>query len=863
MGRDGRAASGRPSLRVVKRGDFLPLLEQAVGGLAGRGQEKRANCPLPGHEDDTSHDFAVNVETGLWYCHKCGRKGNLLMLLRALGWDDERIRQALQQHALLDGTSKKAVSPRTSKPAMGAKTVKHKAPTEEDVEERHRRLLADEAAMAKLAERGINEDTVRACKLGLSESGVHLCIPIRDAEGKLVNIKAHRLDGQKPKAMNWPDHGEARLFGVDRISCVPSGETVLLCEGELDAIRAWQHGFHAVSGTGGCKTFREEWGEPLHDKHVVVVYDTDTAGREAAANVVDILKEPTRLGRILSIKNVELPFAEGGEGKDVTDWFKAGGTAEELRRLIEATPEVDVHAWPEIHERDRELCTLPSCDPDTLLGAAPSFRDYVQSVAEYLQVPPELPMMLGLSTASLALCGAVVVEPKVDWQEHPPIWTVVLQPPGHRKSATLKEIIRPIRDWCRDETARLKQHISRQRQRRAIAEKQLDKLVADAARGVSGTSIEESWQRAGDLRVELDEEVIIHAPQLVALDATPEAMCVLLANNGERLGLVGAEADVLDIVLGRYADGKPNLGVMLCGYGGESYEVNRKTRDPIYLDRPLIVVGLAIQPESVLEMLGSDVARGRGMVGRCLFVRPQSLLGTREYDSPPIPGELREWWDTTIHSLLALPRPNDYLLGEFPVARRGGEPAVLKLSPEAELSFRRLHQMLEPELSDYGELKEVTDFGGKLMGHIARIALSLHFLRGRGIHDPIDCPTMRSAATFATFLAHHFILVVTEASESAAEEQLGRAVKWLRQIEGRDFNKSELYHALKTSASPKAKDWEPVLKKLAEKGMIRLLPREEGQPGRPPERYEVNPALIIPPNQNPQNPQNTALEGGP
>jgi DNA primase len=40
----------------------------------------RVNCPLPDHEDQTA-SFSINVSNGLWKCHGCDQKGNLITLI--------------------------------------------------------------------------------------------------------------------------------------------------------------------------------------------------------------------------------------------------------------------------------------------------------------------------------------------------------------------------------------------------------------------------------------------------------------------------------------------------------------------------------------------------------------------------------------------------------------------------------------------------------------------------------------------------------------------------------------------------------------------------------------------------------------
>ncbi len=846
MDRSGHAQAGRNGWAELRdataRGNYLPLLLRSIPGLAGQGTEMRANCPLPGHEGDKSRDFAINIQTGLWRCHKCNRSRNILTLLRALGWEDQQVRKELDQHGLLE--EKRMGAKTKSKPQpKQRKTEEEKGPppTEEHVAKFLDALLSSEKAKDLLANRGIALETATRFQLGWWDGRV--TIPIRDVGGRLVNLKGHTLTGQQPKALNCSGYGAARLFGAHLLTGQAPRGILLLCEGELDAILANQHGFVAVSGTGGCNTFLPEWCRYFHGWHVVIVYDTDRPGREGAAMVLRELARDIRAGKVLSAKNLVLPFASPADGKDLTDWFKAGGTREKLIELIEAVPAHDAFAWPPLPEEANTNAAPPVCDLGQMLAATPAFREFVEAVAAFLQVPVEMPLMLGLAAVSLTLCGAVVIELKLDWCEPPPIWVIVLQAPGHRKSAALARIVRPILGWCKEEIEKLKPCISHQRQRREAMTRQLSRLTDSAAKPGGGKGAG-ALVEAQELRRQLDAEAIIYPPQLIAIDATPEAMCDLLVRNGERLGIFVAEGDPLDVLLGRYADGKPNLGIILCGFSGETYTVNRKARDPIDLAHPLVVIGLAIQPAAAQEMLESGVARGRGMVGRFLLIEPEGKLGTREFDAPPIPGDTQDWWNTIIHRLLEMPRSADYVLDKEPVTRRECDPAVVRLTPGAEAVFRELHEVIEPKLSAYGELKDVTEFGGKLMGHIGRIALALHFLGGHEATDPISGDTMRSAAAFSEFLSDHFLRIVEEAGRTEEECLNARVLAWLRRESRTEFNRSEFFKALRTSKHPRMEDWEPVIARLVAQGYVREAATEEGRPGRPPERYEANPAVF-------------------
>jgi 5S rRNA maturation endonuclease (ribonuclease M5) len=106
---------------------------------------------------------------------------------------------------------------------------------------------------------------------------------------------------------------------------------LLVCEGELDAMHAQQHGFPAVTGTAGAGTFRAEWAREIAEaarEGVVTCYDGDEAGRENGAKVA----------RKLASEGVTASVAELPQGKDVNDVLTEEGP-ERLREIVgEAMP---------------------------------------------------------------------------------------------------------------------------------------------------------------------------------------------------------------------------------------------------------------------------------------------------------------------------------------------------------------------------------------------------------------------------------------------------------------------------------------------------------------------------------------------
>jgi putative DNA primase/helicase len=126
------------------------------------------------------------------------------------------------------------------------------------------------------------------------------------------------------------------LYRLRELNDADPEEWIYIVEGEKDANRLGSVGLIATCNPGGAGKWRRLSDDSaLHGRRVVIIADKDDAGRKHAADVAMRLQNRARAIRVL-----ELP----GDGKDASDWFDAGGTVEELRRLVEAACDAPIPA---------------------------------------------------------------------------------------------------------------------------------------------------------------------------------------------------------------------------------------------------------------------------------------------------------------------------------------------------------------------------------------------------------------------------------------------------------------------------------------------------------------------------------------
>lgn len=128
------------------------------------------------------------------------------------------------------------------------------------------------------------------------------------------------------------------LYRQDAIAAAPLQTPIFAVEGEKDANRlqaeADRAGVSLIATTnaGGGDKWRPEYSEALRGRPVVIVPDADAVGARHTAKVGSALT-----GVAGSVQVANLPDLPAG-GKDLSDWFDAGHSVDELMDVVNAAP---------------------------------------------------------------------------------------------------------------------------------------------------------------------------------------------------------------------------------------------------------------------------------------------------------------------------------------------------------------------------------------------------------------------------------------------------------------------------------------------------------------------------------------------
>lgn len=286
-------------------GKYLPEIKKAGGS------EYAALCPF---HDDKKPSFNFNNQTGQYYCHGCGKKGD-----------------PIHFYAKINNLN-----------------------TKQD--------------FGKIL-RGISNDF----GIPYEEPRMVKTYDYTDEQGKLLyqvcrmepkSFRQRRPDGNG--GWKWDLNGTRRV--LYRLPEVLRAQEVFLVEGEKDTDALKDLGLTATTCPMGAKKWRDEYNDPLRGKDIILIPDNDNEGREHMTQVGFSLKDTAK-----SIKWLELP---GVPSKgDASDWIATFKEKEDaIERLSIMIEGAEPYKPPEKKGIEDiilpvgEFCTLELPAKDTLLS---------------------------------------------------------------------------------------------------------------------------------------------------------------------------------------------------------------------------------------------------------------------------------------------------------------------------------------------------------------------------------------------------------------------------------------------------------------------------------------------------------------
>ena len=349
--------------QIKDANDIVSVISEHVA-LKKRGKNYWGCCPF--HNEKTP-SFSVAPDKGFYYCFGCHASGNAIKFLMEL--DHLTFVEALER-----------LANRANIPLPEAKL----SPEQRARDERRKKLYEacdlaatffhnclTQTSMGKpgldyLKKRGLTKDTIEKFKLGFApdgwdklyhafhERGIEdsillelnlvrknqkgqfydffrnrVMFPIMDGKGRVVAFGGRVMDDSTPKYLNSPESpifekGKI-LFAFDKAyKSIRQEKQAILVEGYMDVISAHNQGVTNVVASLGT-AYTKDHGHILMRQadEIILAYDMDGAGRQAATRAIELLQNTDFKVRVLAMP----------DGKDPDDYVRNHG-ARAFKELI-------------------------------------------------------------------------------------------------------------------------------------------------------------------------------------------------------------------------------------------------------------------------------------------------------------------------------------------------------------------------------------------------------------------------------------------------------------------------------------------------------------------------------------------------
>ena len=468
--------------------------------------------------------------------------------------------------------------------------------------------------------------------------------------------------------------------------------------------------------------------------------------------------------------------------------------------------------------------------PDFPVEALPAgIREYVLEISEDKQAPVDMAAVLALVMLSVCNQKKYRIEIKPGWQEPVNIFALIVASPSERKSQVIGAMQGALNEYVRH-------YNFEHRADYDFAKLERDKLKANA------DALAKEWKKGNvtkeqmkEALKELEDYIMPTQMRLFAQDATSEAICGIMAENGGRVAIVASEGDEFGSLGTRYSN-DPNFAPWLMGYSEENMIIDRANGKQLSIDRASMTVGMMAQPVTLAEVMGNRKFAGRGITSRFLYSLPKSLVGKRRYETKPVSEESKSKYRQIMWSLLD-------------VALRK-EPIIITLSKEAGELMHSFYDEIEHKQAD--ELIELGGWAGKLVGNVGRIAANLCLAEQIPGMKQIPDTLVASAKNVedAITIGRYFIEHAQRAFSPVCDNSVLKTAKKILEIIQREQKAEFTLRALTrhfSSAGQRKEVLTPALNLLTDLDYLEIKEESYRGFGRPRAvTYLVNPCLLNP-----------------
>ena len=314
-----------------------------------RMQKKGSNffglCPF---HNEKSPSFSVSPSKQIFYCFGCGAGGNVITFL--MEYENATFQEAVKMLADRAGINLPEMEYNEEARQKESRRAKLLEINKEAAKYYYYMLRNPRGKVGYqyLAGRQLSGETMKKFGLGyadgassdltaylkskgysdelLNESGLiafderrgihdkfwnRVMFPIQDGNHRVIGFGGRVMGDAKPKYLNSPEtmifDKSRNLYGLNFARTSRKGN-IILCEGYMDVIAMHQAGFtQAVASLGTSFTTGQASLLRRYTEDVLLAYDSDGAGVNAALRAIGILKESGLRGKVIDMKPYKDP----------------------------------------------------------------------------------------------------------------------------------------------------------------------------------------------------------------------------------------------------------------------------------------------------------------------------------------------------------------------------------------------------------------------------------------------------------------------------------------------------------------------------------------------------------------------------
>ncbi len=373
---------------VRAKNDIVDVISGYVR-MQKKGSSYFGLCPF---HNEKSPSFSVSRDKQMYYCFGCGAGGNVFTFVMAyencsfpeaikeladrvgvalpeMEYSEEVKKREGRKAKLLE-VNKEAAKYfyyllRSPKGAIGHQYLSGRALSEETMKKFGLGFasVSNNELVNYLHSKGYTDDLIKEAGLASFDEryGMHdkfwnrVMFPIQDINHRVIGFGGRVMGDGKPKYLNSPEtmifDKSRNLYGLN-FARTSRKNNIILCEGYMDVIAMHQAGFtQAVASLGTAFTVGQANLLRRYTNDVLLAYDSDGAGVNAALRAINILRESGLRGKVINME----------PAKDPDEFIKANGADAFQERMDKA--ENSFFFELRILERDYDLN-----DPDSKTG---------------------------------------------------------------------------------------------------------------------------------------------------------------------------------------------------------------------------------------------------------------------------------------------------------------------------------------------------------------------------------------------------------------------------------------------------------------------------------------------------------------